>query len=1077
MRFFLKKTVWIPTVAVLAAAAIAISAFLIFSPSDGGGETPAAAASGSTTLMVYMLGSDLEGKAGAGTDDLEEMLASGVDAANVNVLVYTGGAKKWYNDYTDSTKNHVLKLTASGFETVTSFESSSMGEAPALSEFLNYSYENYPADRFALVMWDHGNGPIIGYGKDMLYSNDSLTLREMKTALDASPFKADNKLDWVGFDACLMSSAELACIWSEHADYLVASQEIEPAFGWNYSFLSEVSSDDTPALLGKITDNYLNSCLAYFESKKYTDRDTTLAVMNLSLTDELSSAIDALFAKAKGDVDVSYNALTTRRVQTRALGRASTGSEYDLIDLNDMAAQLSDLYPTETAALQKVISQMVLNNATNTTGCCGMSLYYPFYNKEYYTDSWSDTYTELGLFPEYREYLGLYGDVWLRSDKLASVTQNIVPVRQNKTSYTMQLTSEQADNYAQSRYYIVRKVTEGQYTRIFSSQSVTKSTSGLLTAAFDGTVIYAKNKTLNEYFLPVVRENDKVGDITRYTAYANLSTLPITYMFDDYLETLEQKTLSSRFNIAVNTTTKSIAVSALLPNDYDVDATALINGKAEEIDIDEWNYYHMLNERYLLLTRNENGIVNPISEWDPTSVYTMNVVPVGDGLEFVYAPLVGDNYYLLFEVEDTQGNRFCSELLPIESGEWYEAETPPPAPIETKWESGKEIKVLDKENVEIYLTTVDYYGTTRYAFRYVNNNDHYVQVSLSELLCNDGLYCHDALLGLENLAPGENFLDESGLSLGDAASVVSKLTAMRFIVDLTHGVKGYSILHNQEVIVELGDNVSVPIQGSLLSGIPTVTDPFMGAFASEQTLLEKDGIKLTLQTLGAANSNSYLNVSFKVENTADSERTVSIDGISLGGIFVPTTTSLTLPGKSYSYFDVSLFDDDFEERGIVSIPDAKLAVRINSNSWSNWFGQGAVTWHTIRLDSAGSKASQFAEGKTVLYNEHGIRIALIGENKESDDILDWKLSFVNNSGQDVRFTITDIVIDGVAYKDPDDCSLYPVDEQVGNGQRTISWVVLYDNTAAKSVSFRFKILSFSEDVVLYEAQNAVTLSN
>ena len=48
----------------------------------------------STTLMIYMVGSDLEAKGGAGTADLEEMLKSEVDLSKNNVVVYAGGTKR-----------------------------------------------------------------------------------------------------------------------------------------------------------------------------------------------------------------------------------------------------------------------------------------------------------------------------------------------------------------------------------------------------------------------------------------------------------------------------------------------------------------------------------------------------------------------------------------------------------------------------------------------------------------------------------------------------------------------------------------------------------------------------------------------------------------------------------------------------------------------------------------------------------------------------------------------------------------------------------------------------------------------
>ena len=165
-----------------------------------------------TTVMIYMVGSDLEAKTGAGTEDLTEIAGSGVDLSKTNVLVYAGGSPKWHNDLADPEKHTVLLLKEEGFQQITQLQAYSMGESQCLSNFLKYGYSNYPAQQYMLILWNHGNGPVMGYGKDMLFGNDSLTLSEMRQALEDSPFGEGNKLAWVGFDACLMASAELCCV-------------------------------------------------------------------------------------------------------------------------------------------------------------------------------------------------------------------------------------------------------------------------------------------------------------------------------------------------------------------------------------------------------------------------------------------------------------------------------------------------------------------------------------------------------------------------------------------------------------------------------------------------------------------------------------------------------------------------------------------------------------------------------------------------------------------------------------------------------------------------------------------------
>ena len=136
--------------------------------------------------------------------------------------------------------NALFVLEDGEYRMLEKYPQTSMGDPENLTQLLRYGYENYPADSYDLILWDHGNGPVIGYGKDKVFDGDGLTLPEIREALEDSPFGGREKLSIVGFDACLMSSAELMCMVADHADYLVASQETEPGFGWNYQFLNEL---------------------------------------------------------------------------------------------------------------------------------------------------------------------------------------------------------------------------------------------------------------------------------------------------------------------------------------------------------------------------------------------------------------------------------------------------------------------------------------------------------------------------------------------------------------------------------------------------------------------------------------------------------------------------------------------------------------------------------------------------------------------------------------------------------------------------------------------------------------------
>ena len=127
-----------------------------------------------------------------------------------------------------------------------------------LRDFIGYCAANYPADRNILVLWDHGAGPVYGFGYDEFQSaGASLTLDELQSALS----QAQVPFDFIGFDACLMGCLETCWALRDWADYLVASEDFVSGFGWEYQYwLTELGDNvalPTEELGQTIVDTYV----------------------------------------------------------------------------------------------------------------------------------------------------------------------------------------------------------------------------------------------------------------------------------------------------------------------------------------------------------------------------------------------------------------------------------------------------------------------------------------------------------------------------------------------------------------------------------------------------------------------------------------------------------------------------------------------------------------------------------------------------------------------------------------------------------------------------------------------------
>ena len=322
------------------------------------------------TVMVYMIGSDLESSAGMATNDLSEMYYSGI-TGNVNLIVQTGGCSQWHVRGIDANKIQRWQVTSDGIGLVDEMNLTSMVEPETLTDFIEFCEENYPANRYGLILWDHGGGTMYGYGSDEYYDG-SLMLSDIDTALT----DAGVKFDFVGYDACLMATIENASMLEKHADYLIASEELEPGEGWKYDgWLPELcqnTSIETVELGKLIVDSFVAT----------SGSDNTLSVTELreipytyqQLSDYLDSA----------RVEIESNNIRTIAT-ARSGARSYNSGQVEMVDIVDLV-QRAELDGAEdvVAAVKSCVKYR--NNCT-VSGSNGLSMYYPYASIDYYSST------------------------------------------------------------------------------------------------------------------------------------------------------------------------------------------------------------------------------------------------------------------------------------------------------------------------------------------------------------------------------------------------------------------------------------------------------------------------------------------------------------------------------------------------------------------------------------------------------------------------------------------------------------------------------------------------------------------
>jgi hypothetical protein len=356
------------------------------------------------TIMIYMNGSDLESDFGAATDDLVEMLDSGLEARNANVIIITGGTKRWMNDAIPAGECVIWELINGHLYEVKSLGNVNMGNPATLRDFIRFGLDNFPAEKFGLILWDHGGGSIAGFGHDEKFANGTLTLLDMDRAFRESGLDK-HKLEFLGFDACLMATVEMAAIASRYAKVMIASEDLEPGDGWDYTFLGVLNHH--PRIdgfgLGKvIVDTFMD----FFGEN--SDEILTLSVIDLSRVQPVMETMGKLMAlgSEKLNAPPGFNRLAVRRANTKTFGEGSPrDNDSDMVDVGDMAVQLKDLFPQETAAVLQALKNCVVYNRHNSDAeLYGLSTYYIYGGKSVGEESLR-TYAALDMDADYTRYL------------------------------------------------------------------------------------------------------------------------------------------------------------------------------------------------------------------------------------------------------------------------------------------------------------------------------------------------------------------------------------------------------------------------------------------------------------------------------------------------------------------------------------------------------------------------------------------------------------------------------------------------------------------------------------------------
>lgn len=334
-------------------------------------------------IYWYLCGSDLETNGGLATKDLNEMLSTKLPD-NVTVVIETGGARQWKNSTMKNDRLQRWLYQGGEFKLIDEQPSASMGRMETLASFLDFCNRNFPADKRAVVFWNHGGGSVKGAAFDERYNHDALTLGEMKQAFENVFDRNEKKppFEMIGFDTCLMATIDVAHIFSGMGRYLVASEETEPGTGWDYSaMLSAIAKNPgiSGAKLGQvICDSYGEACKA-----SRTHSNITLSVTDLTRLKPLVEAYERFGAEAlrAAASDKGFFARFARAAaRSENYGGNTREQGYtNMVDLGHLARLTADMLPSAQDVIEGLDNCILYRiNGSYRSEATGLSAYYTY---------------------------------------------------------------------------------------------------------------------------------------------------------------------------------------------------------------------------------------------------------------------------------------------------------------------------------------------------------------------------------------------------------------------------------------------------------------------------------------------------------------------------------------------------------------------------------------------------------------------------------------------------------------------------------------------------------------------------
>jgi len=284
------------------------------------------------TVLVYLNGhNSLDA---FGQQNIDSMAKVG-STDKINIVV------QWASEINGKTRR--ILVTKGGYDLIEEMPAADMGDYKTLVEFARWASAKYPAKKYMVDVWNHGNGWHTQSTGGSFHMNDisyddlsghHITTEELGVSMGEIAKLTGQKIELYASDACLMAMGEVAGEMANSVKYFGGSQETEPGQGWPYEmFLARLAAN--PSMnggdLGKaLSEEYKKA----YSGGIYGNQEVTFSAWDLSKMDRFYAAVGMLVKELQ-----SLDA-TQLKAALAAINQSQSFALADYKDLGDYLVNL-----------------------------------------------------------------------------------------------------------------------------------------------------------------------------------------------------------------------------------------------------------------------------------------------------------------------------------------------------------------------------------------------------------------------------------------------------------------------------------------------------------------------------------------------------------------------------------------------------------------------------------------------------------------------------------------------------------------------------------------------------------------